>query len=238
MTPFPYAYSLGVSPSPTRGVTAWRKDSGPDMQLERVAEEIRGIERKTELAKTLAVGRVIAERLFEGSLDAWRERKKFRNNAVERLVRTGNCPLSRTAIVNALGVYAVASTVPRVLSLQNIESAHISAVLALAPVEQERWLTEADARRWTVQQLRDAVRDERRRAGERRGRPRSTAERRALSATRSSLELIEASIGALTSAQLAALEPAAVEELNTRIAAVRSQLGAVSEARSVEEESG
>jgi hypothetical protein len=197
------------------------------MLFDEVAEEIRVIVRHTGLEQTLAIGRLVLDRFFDGSVASWRERRNHKNNSVRRLAKSPGCPLSRSALNQAIGIYAVTVAVPSVLTLRHIEASHIAVVLPLRAAEQERWLFEAQTRRWSVRQLRDAVRAERRDQGERRGRPRATAQRRALTATRSSLERLESSLDALAGVELGAADQVALADLASRIAAVRVQLGEV-----------
>src|SRR6266536_4695828 len=102
--------------------TRWRRHSVPIMgpadgkrnrlasyvaepaELDVVVAEIRAIERRTGLDRALAIGRLVFERFFGGSVQAWKERRKNKNNSVRRLAQHPLCPLSRSAINQAIGI--------------------------------------------------------------------------------------------------------------------------------------
>lgn len=195
-----------------------------EKSLEEIASELRELNRHSELLRTSEIGRLLVERCFSGSVASWRQRRNRRNSILQRLSSHPGCSLSRAALQQAVGVYAVTLAVPIVMTLKHIEVAHLVAVASLAEAEQERWLLEAESRAWNPRQLREAVQAERRDLGERRGRPRATVQRRALSATRSSLERLESSIGVLSSVELGSSEQTTLKELRSRISAMRSQL--------------
>jgi hypothetical protein len=208
------------------------------MLFDEVAVEIQGILRRTGFDQTLAIGRLVLERFFDGSVASWRDRRNHKNNSVRRLAQCPGCPLSRSAINQAIGVYAVTLALPSVLTLEHIEASHVAVVLPLDVHEQERWLVEAAARRLSVRALREAIRADRRDRGERRGRPRTTAEGRALNATQSSIRRLESSISALERVALDEADRASLAFLAARVEMVRAQLGGITSMRHEPRESG
>jgi hypothetical protein len=203
------------------------RSSATDAAFETVVGEICAVLRRAGLDRTLAIGSLILDRFFEGSVEAWRARRNNKNNSVRRLAQRPDCPLSRSSLNRAIGICAVTKAVPSVLKLVHIEAGHIGIVLPLEAHEQEAWLVKANAHRWSVRQLRDAILRERRLRGERRGRPRASRWQQALSASRGSLARLEALI-----ASLGGLEPdyesdRVLVELNERLVALQGQLAEV-----------
>jgi hypothetical protein len=194
-----------------------------DQRLAEVAGEIGAIMRRTGLDRTLAIGALVLDRFFDGSVDLWRDRRNHKNNSVRRLAQRPDCPLSRSSLNQAIGIHAVTKALPCVLALAHIDSSHIGAVLSLSPPDQERWLTQANAARWNVRQLKDGIRAERAAQGERRGRPRASEQQRLAAAARSLIGRLEAVIEALAS-ESSTLEIATREFLALRLTTMISHL--------------
>ena len=150
------------------------RSSAEDAVLDAVAGEVRAVLRRAGLERTLAIGSLVLDRFFGGSVEAWRARRNNKNNSVRRLAERPDCPLSRSSLNRAIGIYAVTRAVPCVLKLAQIEAGHFGIVLPFAACDQELWLAKADANRWSVRQLRDAILSERRQRVERRCRPRAS----------------------------------------------------------------
>lgn len=178
--------------------------------LDEVAVELREILRKTGLDRTLAIGALVLNRFFDGSVAAWKDRRNHKNNSVRRLASRPTCPLSRSSLNRAIGIYAVTCTLPFVTNCNRVDASHIGVVLPLAVSDQELWLRRAHAECWSVRELRDAIRQHRRDQGERRGRPHLAPTKRALSATRSALGRLE---GALSELKVSGLDFSAQTEL-------------------------
>jgi hypothetical protein len=192
--------------------------------LDQVACEVRLILRRSGLERTLAIGALVVDRFFGGSLSLWRERRNHKNNSIRRLALHPECPLSRSSLNQAVGVYSLASTIPSIRALSNLEASHLGVVLPLPTPEQEKWLTQANALHWSVRQLKEAIQHARRGKGERRGRPRSTASRRALSMSRVLLERLATSVASLAELELDERGENEVGELRQRLAAVLDDL--------------
>jgi hypothetical protein len=201
--------------------------STTDAALEAVAGEIRSVLRRTGLDRTLAIGSIILDRFFGGSVEAWRSRRNNKNTSVRRLAQRPDCPLSRSSINRAIGISALTKAMPAVLKLAHVEAGHIGVVLPLSMGEQEAWLVEANANRWSVRQLRDAILRERRLRGERRGRPRASLWQQALSASRGSLARLEALIASLRELEPDYESDRVLVELGERLIALHGQLAEV-----------
>lgn len=203
------------------------KPPGGDAIFDEVAKQIRTVLRRTGLVRTLAIGALVLERFFGGSVIEWRAKRNRKNNSVRRLAERPDCPLSRSSLNRAIGIYAVTKTVPVVLKLRNIEAGHIGVLLPLPTKDQEQWLVRADAQHWSVRQLRDAVLHERRERGERRGRPKASRWQTALSVSRGSLARLEATIASLSELEPDHESSRVLSELQGRLAALQNRLARV-----------
>src|SRR5882724_706101 len=126
-------------------------------ELDAVVDEIREIERKNSLDRTVAIGRLVLHRFFGGSTEAWRERRRNKNNSVRRLAQHPLCPLSRSGLNQAIGIFLAAESLTLDQTFGHIGPSHIGAVLHLNPEEQKQWLERASDERWSVRQLKEQV---------------------------------------------------------------------------------
>ncbi|HET7543096.1 MAG TPA: hypothetical protein VFK05_24655 [Polyangiaceae bacterium] len=161
--------------------------TGDPALVEQVARELRELERRTGIDRTLAIGELILTRFFGSNALAWRERRRNKNNSLRRLASRSDCPLSKSALHEAVGVYVAVLALPRVRTSGHITASHVASVLRLDETAREQILESADKERWSVRELRKNVVAFRRAKGERRGRPSRDAQARTLSAVRSCL---------------------------------------------------
>jgi hypothetical protein len=202
--------------------------SADDPRLDEVAEEIRAVVRQAGLERVLAIGALVLERFFNGSVAEWRNRRRRKNNSVHRLAERPGCPLSRSTLNDAIAVYVVTRELPWVLRGRHLESSHIVAVLPLPREAQQRWLRRAVEQRWSVRQLRDAVRAARRAEGDQRGRPRASEGRRALARSLTTIGHLEDAVALLLHAGHVA-GGAQVNDLECRLGGLHSRLRSLSE---------
>lgn len=145
-----------------------------------MAAQLAQLVRITGLRRTMAVGELILNQFFGGQADAWRVRRRNKSNSVRRLAERPGCPLSRSALNQAVGVHVTVRALPCVQTFGHIGASHVVAVLPLSPLDQERWLRRAETDRWSVRSLKAQIVAAGRLAGERRGRPKATDTKRAL----------------------------------------------------------
>jgi len=148
--------------------------------LVRVVGELRELERRGGIARTLAIGELILTQFFGGNPAIWRDRRRNKNNSVRRLANCPECPLSKSALNEAVTVYVASLTLPCVRTLGHIGASHVMAVLGLHESERERMLEWAERERLSVREFRRQAVGVRRAKGERRGRPPHDAWARAL----------------------------------------------------------
>jgi hypothetical protein len=180
---------------------------------------------ETGLQRTLAIGRLVLDRFFHGSPQAWRDRRRNKNNSVRRLADRAECPLSRSALNQAIGVYALVQTLPEPEHLESLEASHFSLVIPLPPDEQEQWLRRACSEHWSVRRLRQELLEARRDQGERRGRPRLSESDRAITQLRSCTRELESAVDTLVQAGLERSNREALLEVCGRLAFIESKLG-------------
>lgn len=160
-----------------------------------------GIERRTGIERTLAIGELILNRFFGGDPAVWRDRRRNKNNSIRRLAERDDCPFCRSALNEAVGVYVAVRTLPTIRTLVNVSASHVAAVLQLAPAEREQLLERAEREAWSVRELRNNVVAMRRKNGERRGRPPSPPEARVIGVLRTGVRLLEEAVQQVSSVE-------------------------------------
>src|SRR4051812_9325298 len=73
--------------------------------LDQVIIELQEIERRTGIERTIAIGELILNLFFRGNPADWRDRRRNKNNSVRRLADRVDCPFSKSALHEAVGVY-------------------------------------------------------------------------------------------------------------------------------------
>jgi len=159
--------------------------------LERVVGELRELERRGGIERTLAIGELILTQFFRGDPAIWRDRRRNKNNSIRRLANRAECPFSKSALNEAVAVYVATLTLPCVRTFGHIGASHVMAVLGLPECEREPMLERADREGMSVRELRRTVVGARRAEGERRGRPANDAWARALSRIREAVDDIK-----------------------------------------------
>jgi len=178
--------------------------------FDHVVQQLLEIERSSGLERTLAIGRVILTQFFGDDPTVWRDRRRNKNNSIRRLADRADCPLSKSALNDAVAVYVATLQLKCVRTTGHITASHISVVLSLPPADREQMLEKAEQHSWSVKQLKTEVISLRCASGERRGRqPRDVADR-ALSLVREAVERLRQ---ALSTLPFTALSSAARSEL-------------------------
>src|SRR5690242_8846613 len=80
--------------------------------LDGVVAELRELERRGGIERILAVGELILTRFFGGSVAAWRDRRRNKNNSIRRLADHSDCPFGRSALNEAVAIYAASLALP------------------------------------------------------------------------------------------------------------------------------
>lgn len=188
------------------------RPGGAERQLmDRVVMELREIERRSGIDRTLAIGQIILNDFFSGDPASWRDRRKNKNNSVRRIAERADCPFCKSALNEAVAVYVAVLKLPRVRTFGHIGASHVSSVLKLDEGRQLELLEAADREQLSVRELRKIVIGLRRASGERRGRPALDPFARALEALEKELRALAVSITQLD--ELGVREPGARQRL-------------------------
>jgi hypothetical protein len=168
--------------------------------LEEVVAELKEIDRRTGIERTLAIGELILSQFFGGDPAVWRDRRRNKNNSIRRLAEREDCPFCRSALNEAVGVYVAVVGLPCVRTFGHISASHVASVLRLPQTERQEVLQEAERGQWSVRELRQRVVVRRRADGERRGRPARRNDLRSLAILRQRLNQIDEAIAEIESA--------------------------------------
>lgn len=193
-------------------------------ELDTVVDQIREIERRNSLERTIAIGKLVLHSFFGGSMDAWRERRRNKNNSVRRLAQHPLCPISRSGLNQAIGIFLAVEALNLDQTFGHIGSSHIAAVLHLSSEDQKRWLERAHEEGWSVRELKEHVTSDRRATGERRGRPRNGERAKAVRALRNVVRLLEEAVDAVEKADLHTGDRGELTTLLQRLAAAEQHL--------------
>ena len=196
--------------------------------VERVVAKLMEIDRRTGIDRTLAIGELVLTEFFGGQPAAWRDRRRNKNNSIRRLAERSECPFSRSALNEAVGVYVAVQGTPIVRTFGHVCASHIASVLPLPVIERHQMLERAERERWSVRELRQNVVRLRRIDGERRGRPCADPDVKTLAALRDGLRQVHVALSRMEASGRAgqgltsALQPLASDSarLSARIAAL------------------
>ncbi len=169
---------------------------GEPRELDSVVRELQAMQRTTGLEWTLAIGGL----------------------------EHPECPLSRAAINQSIGIFVIVESLPCVRTFSHIGSAHVAAVFHLDKDAQRDWLERAERGSWGVRQPRDEVTRHRRESGERRGRPKASWNPHVLSNIRSIIGDLEQAVARLDDARWQLLDRSELAPIVDRLAVVESAL--------------
>lgn len=130
-------------------------------EIEAVVEQLHALESKIGLDRCVAIGGLILQRFFGGSPEIWRARSRNKNNSVRRIAQHPSCPLSKSSLSEAIGVYVAVQELPFVRTSGHIGASHVAAVLRLSLEEQRSWLKRAELEHWSVRELRAEIQQHR-----------------------------------------------------------------------------
>jgi hypothetical protein len=160
-----------------------------DGQLQRIAAELRGITHGSSWARTLATGELLLKHFFGGSLEEWRTHRRQKEASIRRLAQRPDCPLGKSALSDAVSIYVAKKHLPQ--CVDELTPSHVAIALRLPPAQRLLLIEKAVAQTWSVREMRNEALLLKRRAGERRGRPRFSQARAALSQIQASLDAFD-----------------------------------------------
>ena len=169
-----------------------------DGQLQRIAAELRGIAYGSSWSRTLATGKLVLEHFFGGSVDAWHTHRRQKQASIRRLAQRADCPLGRSALSEAIAIYVARKDLPS--SVDELTPSHVAIALRFSSSQRLELIEKAVAETWSVRDMRNEALLLKRRTGERRGRPRFSQARAALSHVKTSLDTLDSAVELLRSA--------------------------------------
>jgi hypothetical protein len=199
---------------------------GDSAVLDRVIHRLHQIERSSGIEKTFAIGRLLLTQFFGSDPAIWRDRRRNKNNSIRRLAGRADCPLSKSALNDAVAVYVASRELDCVQTTGHITASHISVVLSLPPTEREDMLRSAENGRWSVRQLKTKVVASRRADGERRGRPAQSDPDKALGIMANALQRFRQALATLRQDSLTPAAHLTYEELTSETLALAAELEA------------
>jgi hypothetical protein len=199
--------------------------------IDRVVKRLREIDRNSGIERTLAIGRLLLTQFFGDNPAIWRDRRRNKNNSIRRLAQRADCPLSRSALNDAVAVYVASHELKCVQTTGHITASHISVVLPLPSSAREEMLQAAEHGRWSVKQLKSNVATRRRADGERRGRPPRAASERVLSDMLRALQQLRRAVPLLSFDSLTRAEHNRYDQLMAEVSALGAELESLQESR-------
>jgi hypothetical protein len=139
-----------------------RSSSGTvsDEELDLVVAQLRRITRTASLEFALRVGAVILHHFYDGDTQAWRSRGP-KVASFRRLTEHPHLPFSAGTLYRCVAIYELCDRLNAVKRWECLSVSHLRLVLSLDHKDQERMLGAANDRRWTVNDLRLAMRENR-----------------------------------------------------------------------------
>jgi hypothetical protein len=120
--------------------------------LERVVAQLNAICKTATLKFALDVGALVVRHFYAGNVAIWRNRDRTKDTSLRKLARHPHLPMSPSALYRCVAIYELCERL-QLTTWKHISSGHMRLVLPLAPDQQERLLSTAEAERWSVRQL-------------------------------------------------------------------------------------
>lgn len=150
-----------------------------ERDIESVVLAIRAVDHKSAWERVLEVGRLVLDGIIGGSEEEWRSRRSHKHVSLRKLVQHAECPYKKSALCSAVNIHLFVKAEPSVRRLQGITPTHVAQTLTLSHPHALKLLIRAGEVGWSARELGKNVRSLRREAGERRGRPTSSFDRKA-----------------------------------------------------------
>jgi len=195
-----------------------------DADVEFAVRELSEIARASHWDRVMAIGKLILTRFFAKDEAAWHARQRNKDHSIRKLARHPDCPFEKSALTEAVGVYVLVGRYPELRERTRLTPTHVGRTLSLKPAEAVALLKIADQRRWSVRELAFEAKQVRRAMGERRGRPVSSADRKAERSGRHALRIVGRM--RLQLASVSAVDPASRERLVSLCKALAQELAA------------
>jgi hypothetical protein len=121
-----------------------------------VVAHIRRLARTTSLEFALRVGGLIIHHFYGGDTDAWRSRGP-KILSFRRLAQHPDLPLSPGSLCRCVALFELCERLNAPTRWEHLGASHLRLVIGLPAPAQERILVTANAQRWSVKALQNAV---------------------------------------------------------------------------------
>lgn len=163
-------------------------------ELAVVTSRLKEIVRESGWSRTIAIGDLLVERVFQGMKDALGSPgDACKHPSIRKLAQQPDCPLRKTALAQAVGVYSLIQKEPSLRELAGITPAHVAVVVSFPSDKRREILMRAEAEKWSVRTLSRATKEVAMTAVESKAGRRASS-RRALVLYRTSLKAAEAGL--------------------------------------------
>jgi len=123
-------------------------------ELAVVNSRLNEIVRESGWARTVAIGDLLVERVFNGVANAVEApREACKHPSIRKLAQRPDCPLRKTALAQAIGVYSVIQKEPNLRQLAGITPAHVALLVSYPSEKRREILARAEAENWSVRTL-------------------------------------------------------------------------------------
>jgi hypothetical protein len=172
------------------------------------------IVRESGWSRTIAIGDLLVARVFGEETDAFgAPREVCKHPSIRKLAQRDDCPLRKTALAQAIGVYFVVKKEPDLREI-GLTPAHVALVVSFPSEQRHEILARAASEKWSVRTLSRAMKEVPTAATALKPRRRSSS-RRALASYRASLQTAESGLRLLWRHD--EMDPEVAEELLTVI---------------------
>lgn len=138
-------------------VTNFAQPSVDLASLDRVVAKLRKIQCRSGIERTMAIGELVLNEFYGGDHQIWKDRRRNKSNSIRRLAERRDCPLCKSALNEAVGIYVAVASAPAIRTFGHITSSHIAAVLPLPAEDRVRMLEAAWRENWSVRETKERV---------------------------------------------------------------------------------
>ena len=128
-----------------------------DADVGKVAVRIAELDRQLGWDRTLAIGDIVIRSFFGGNVEAWHNRRDSQRS-LRRLAEHPNCPLKKSALADAVGVYVAAVADPELPKATGLAPSHVACVLKLEHAARRHLLRQVQEQGLSVRELAERVR--------------------------------------------------------------------------------
>jgi hypothetical protein len=83
-----------------------------DLELARIARELREISSGSSWSRTLAIGELVLKHFFRGNVEEWQTHRRQKEASIRRLAQRPDCPLGKSALSEAVAIHVAHTELP------------------------------------------------------------------------------------------------------------------------------